>query len=87
MSGQDIIDEMVVGQREIMEKRYKNEGVGQEATSDVRIGKGLVTHGVIVKTYDFIDFDLAIQNLLLFSHLLAKRSQPKLTIVIICYCI
>ena len=48
MSGQDIIDEMVVGQREIMEKCYKDEGVGQEATGDVRIGKCFVTHGVIV---------------------------------------
>ena len=50
-----------------MEKSYKYQGVSQEATGDVWIRKGLVTHGIIVKTYDFIDLHLAIQYFLLIS--------------------
>ena len=74
---------MVVGQREIMEKGHKYEGVGQKATSDIRIRKRLVAHRIIVKTYDFIDAHLAVQYFRLGPYLSAKGPQPKLTVVIV----
>lgn len=78
---------MVVGQREIVEECNEDEGVGQKATCDVGIRKSLITHRIIIQTYDFIDLDLAVLNFRLGPYVFAKGSQPKLTIVTVSNCV
>ena len=81
--GFDIVDEMEVGQRVIVEKVYEYQVVCQEAASDIRMRQVVVAHRVIVKANDFIDMHLSVLYLLFRPHLLPKGSQPKLTIVIV----
>ena len=80
--GLDIIDEVEMSQRVIMEKVDEYQVVCQEAARDVWMREIMVAHGEVVKADDFIDVHLTILYLLFSPHRLTEGTQPKVTIVI-----
>ena len=83
MPGHDVVDEMVVGQRVVMEKADKDQGVGQKATSNERVRKCLDAHRVIIKPNNLIDFNFTVRDFGFAPPLLPECPQSEFTIVVI----
>ena len=70
--GSDIINEVEMSQRVIMEKVDEYQVVCQEAARDVWMREIMVAHGEVVKADDFIDVHLTFLYLLFSPHLLTE---------------
>ena len=77
----DVVDEVIVGQREVMEQVDEDSFVANKGAGYVRIWESLDSHGPVVDAQQLVDVQLLAIRLFRGPLLLVKPSEPELTIV------